>query len=62
MRNFYEIESAENNWTLPELIRQFNSGLYERLALSRDKDGVRKLAKEGQVVTKQEDLFKEQRC
>ncbi len=59
VRNFYEIESAENNWTLPELIRQFNSGLYERLALSRDKDGVRKLAKEGQVVTKQEDLFKE---
>lgn len=58
-RSFYEIEAANNNWTLPELTRQFNSGLYERLALSRDKDGVRKLAKEGQVVSKQEDLLKE---
>jgi predicted nuclease of restriction endonuclease-like (RecB) superfamily len=58
-RSFYEIEAVNNNWTLPELTRQFNSGLYERLALSRDKDGVRKLAKEGQVVAKQEDLLKE---
>ena len=58
-RSFYEIEAVSNNWTLPELTRQFNSGLYERLALSRDKDGVRKLAKEGQVVSKQEDLLKE---
>lgn len=58
-RSFYEIEAANNNWTLPELIRQFNSGLYERLVLSRDKDGVRKLAKEGQIITKPEDLLKE---
>ncbi len=58
-RNFYEIEAVANNWTLPELTRQFNSGLYERLALSRDKDGIRKLAKEGQVVSRQEDLLKE---
>lgn len=58
-RSFYEIEAANNNWTLPELNRQFNSGLYERLALSRDKEGVRKLAKEGQVISKQEDLLKE---
>ena len=57
-RSFYEIEAANNGWTLPELARQFNSGLYERLALSRDKEGVRKLAKEGQVVTKPEDLLK----
>ena len=58
-RSFYEIEAASNNWTLPELTRQFNSGLYERLALSRDKEGVRRLAKEGQIVSKQEDLLKE---
>ncbi len=58
-RNFYEIEAAQNAWTLPELVRQFNSGLYERLALSRDKEGVRKLAKEGQVVSKPEDMLKE---
>ncbi|MBU0501747.1 MAG: DUF1016 family protein [Candidatus Margulisbacteria bacterium] len=58
-RSFYEIEAISNNWTLPELNRQFNSGLYERLALSRDKEGVRKLAKEGQIISKQEDLLKE---
>jgi len=58
-RSFYEIEAASNGWTLPELTRQFNSGLYERLALSRDKKGVRKLAKEGQVITRPEDLLKE---
>lgn len=33
-RNFYEIESAENSWTLKELKRQFDTGLYERLRLS----------------------------
>lgn len=58
-RSFYEIEAANNSWTLPELTRQFNSGLYERLALSRDKKGVRKLAKEGQIVEKPEDILKE---
>lgn len=58
-RAFYEIESAKNGWTLPELKRQFNAGLYERLALSRDKHGIRKLAQEGQVVAKPQDLLKE---
>ncbi len=58
-RSFYEIEAAGNGWTLRELKRQFNSGLYERLALSRDKEGVKKLAAEGQLVTRPEDLLKE---
>jgi hypothetical protein len=39
-RRFYEIECATGNWSLKELQRQFNSALYERLALSRDKEGV----------------------
>lgn len=43
-RSFYEIEAASENWTLRELKRQFQSGLYERLALSRDQDGIRRLA------------------
>jgi hypothetical protein len=34
-RKFYEIEATQQNWTLRDLKRQFNSGLYERLALSR---------------------------
>jgi len=43
-RAFYEIEAANNGWALPELKRQFNAGLYERLALSRDQDGIRELS------------------
>ena len=58
-RSFYEIEAAQGSWTLPELKRQFNSGLYERLALSRDKEGVKKLASEGQIISRPEDLLKE---
>lgn len=36
-RNFYEIEASENHWSVRELKRQFNTSLYERLALSRNK-------------------------
>ena len=58
-RAFYEIEAASNGWTLPELKRQFNAGLYERLALSRDQDGIRQLAQQGQTVTAPKDLLKD---
>ena len=36
-RNFYMIESQANNWSLRELRRQFDTSLYHRLALSKDK-------------------------
>jgi len=39
-RKFYEKESEINNWSLRELKRQFNSALFERIALSKDKKGV----------------------
>jgi predicted nuclease of restriction endonuclease-like (RecB) superfamily len=42
-----------------ELERQIASSLYQRLALSRDKDEVRRLAIEGQVVEKAADLIKD---
>ncbi len=58
-RSFYEIEATEQNWSLRELKRQYNSGLYERLALSRDKDGINNLAKEGQLISRPEDMLKE---
>ena len=58
-RRFYEIESAQQNWSLRELRRQYDSSLYERLALSRDKKKVRELSKRGQVVEKHEDMLKE---
>ena len=57
-RRFYEIEAAANQWTVRELQRQIASSLYQRLALSRDKDEIRRLATEGQVVEKAADLIK----
>jgi predicted nuclease of restriction endonuclease-like (RecB) superfamily len=58
-RSFYEIEATNAGWSVPELKRQKASCLYERLALSRDKEGIRRLAKEGQVIVRPEDLLKE---
>ena len=58
-RRFYEIEAAENGWSVRELKRRIGSSLYERLALSRDKHEVRRLAREGQVVEKASDLVKD---
>jgi predicted nuclease of restriction endonuclease-like (RecB) superfamily len=58
-RRFYEIESRQNQWSLSELKRQFNSGIYERLALSRDKKGVKALADKGQIIGNPQDVLKD---
>ena len=58
-RRFYEIEAINNNWSLRELQRQFDSALYERLALSRDKEGIKQLATQGQLLEKPEDIIKD---
>lgn len=39
-RSFYEIECAQQQWSVRQLSRQVGSSLYERLALSRNKDEV----------------------
>ena len=57
-RNFYEIEAIQNNWSVRELQRQYNSALYNRLAKSRDKRGVKELAKKGQLIEKPADALK----
>ena len=57
-RRFYELEAEGNGWSVRELERQIASSLYERLALSRDKEEVRRLASEGQVIEKASDLIK----
>ena len=57
-RSFYEIEATQQNWTVRELKRQFDASLYERLALSRDKEGIRKLAQEGHALSQPQDLLK----
>jgi len=58
-RNFYEIEAVKNNWSLRELKRQFDSALFERVALSKDKQKVKELSKKGQIIEKPKDLIKE---
>ena len=58
-RHFYEIESAKNDWSLSELKRQYDSSLYERLALSTDKNKIYRLALEGQTVETPQDAVKD---
>jgi len=58
-RSFYEIEASQNRWSLRELERQFDSSLYERLALSRNKEEILQLSKKGQIIEKPQDLLKD---
>lgn len=58
-RAFYEIEAVNARWSTRELERQINSLLFERLALSRDKKGVLKLAQKGHEITSPTDLVKD---
>jgi predicted nuclease of restriction endonuclease-like (RecB) superfamily len=58
-RQFYEIECVAQNWGVRQLQRQYNSSLYERLALSKDKKEVMRLANEGHVVEKSKDILKD---
>ena len=58
-RNFYEIEAYKNKWSKRELERQYSSSLYERLVLSRDKDGILELSKKGQIIEKPTDAIKD---
>ena len=58
-RGFYEKQCIKEKWSVRELSRQINSMLFERIALSKDKEGVLKLAKEGQNIERSHDLIKE---
>lgn len=58
-RNFYEIEAIKNNWSLRELQRQYDSALYTRLALSKNKEEMISLGQRGQIIEKNKDLIKD---
>ncbi|MFZ6665985.1 PDDEXK nuclease domain-containing protein [Peijinzhouia sedimentorum] len=58
-RRFYEIESVKNNWSLRELQRQYDSALYARLALSKDKDKILELSQKGLVIEHPKDAVKD---
>lgn len=58
-RSFYLIETAKNRWSTRELERQINSLLYERLALSKDPDEIKKLSTQGNLIKTSKDLIKD---
>lgn len=58
-RAFYEIETLKNRWSVRELKRQIDSLLFERVGLSRDKEGVLELAKDGELISTPEELVRD---
>jgi predicted nuclease of restriction endonuclease-like (RecB) superfamily len=57
-RKFYEIEALQNNWSVRTLERQYHSSLYERIALSKDKNKVKELATKGNKLEAPKDVIK----
>jgi hypothetical protein len=51
-RAFYEIEAINNAWSVRELSRQISSLLFDRLAKSRDKKGLMRLATRGRSASR----------
>lgn len=58
-RRFYEIESIKNNWSVRELSRQYDTSLYTRLSISKDKMKVRELSEKGHTIEKARDIVKD---
>jgi len=58
-RSFYLNQTLNENWSTTQLIRQKKSSLYLRLAASKDKEGILKLAKEGQKILHPADIIRE---
>ncbi len=58
-RGFYEQQCLIEKWTVRELNRQINSMLFERLALSKDKNIVLKMSHKGQIIDSSKDLVKD---
>lgn len=58
-RQYYELESVNNNWTARETERQIHSQLYERLLLSNDKEAVLAMARGDKPVEKPTEIIKD---
>lgn len=58
-RLFYEIEAANENWSVRELKRQYDSSLYERLKLSLNKKKVKELSRKGHIIESASDAIKD---
>lgn len=58
-RQFYEVETLQNKWSVREMKRQIDSRLFTRVGLSKDKEKVLEMAKTGQVVESPQDIIKD---
>ena len=57
-RKFYKNEAINCNWSIRELLRQYNSSLYEHLALSKNRDKLIDLSSKGQLLESPIDAIK----
>ena len=58
-REYYELEAVKNSWTGRELERQINSGLFERLLLSNDKESVMAVARNERLPELPQEIVKD---
>jgi predicted nuclease of restriction endonuclease-like (RecB) superfamily len=58
-RSFYEKQCVLDNWSVRELKRQRQTGLFERIALSSDKSGILELAQKGKLINDSNDIVKD---
>jgi len=58
-RQFYEVQCVKEKWSVRELKRQKESALFLRLAHSKDKNAILKLAAEGQAVENPKDILRD---
>ena len=58
-RSFYLQQNIQDNWSVSELKRQVDSGLFMRLALSKNKEEILQLSYQGQIVTSPQDIVKD---
>lgn len=57
--SFYAKECEAQKWSVRELKRQKSSALFQRFALSKDKEGILHLANQGIEVQKPEDIIRD---
>jgi predicted nuclease of restriction endonuclease-like (RecB) superfamily len=58
-RSFYEQQTAAERWSVRELIRQKETGLFLRLAAGKDREGILKLARQGQIIEQASDILRD---
>ena len=58
-RSFYEKQTQLENWNVRELVRQKNTALFQRLALSKNKEEILQLSAQGQEIATPKDILKD---